>query len=53
LLQPIIAELGRKATLVSVPDADHSFHVPKRSGRSDADVLVTLLDSFAAWATRV
>jgi predicted alpha/beta-hydrolase family hydrolase len=47
LLQPIMAKLGSRATLMTVSDADHSFHVPKRSGRSDAEVLATLLDSFA------
>ena len=50
LLQPIIDGLGRKAMLVWAPQADHSFHVPKRSGRSDAEVLASLLDSFAEWA---
>ena len=53
LLLPLLAKLGSKAQLVSVPDADHSFHVPKRSGRSDAEVLASLLDSFAAWATAI
>jgi predicted alpha/beta-hydrolase family hydrolase len=53
LLQPIIAALGRKATLVWAPQADHSFHVPKRSGRTDAEVLASLLDSFAAWAAAI
>jgi uncharacterized protein len=53
LLQPIIAELGRNATLITVADADHSFHVPKRSGRSDAEVLAALLDAFADWATAI
>jgi uncharacterized protein len=53
LLQPIIAALGRKATLVWAPQADHSFHVPKRSGRTDAEVLGLLLDSFAEWAAAI
>jgi uncharacterized protein len=53
LLQPIIQELGRKATLVWAPDADHSFHVPRRSGRSDSDVMASLLDAFADWAMRI
>jgi predicted alpha/beta-hydrolase family hydrolase len=53
LLQPIIAALGRKATLVWAPQADHSFHVPKRSGRTDAEVLSSLLDSFAEWAAAI
>jgi predicted alpha/beta-hydrolase family hydrolase len=53
LLQPLIDKLGRKATLVWVPDADHSFHVPKRSGRSDTEVMASLLDSFADWAAAI
>ena len=53
LLQSIIAKLGCKSTPVWVPDADHSFHVPKRSGRSDADVVVSLLESFAGWAAEI
>jgi len=35
-----------------VPDADHSFHVPARSGRSDSEVLDQVLDAVAAWMTR-
>jgi Predicted hydrolase of the alpha/beta-hydrolase fold len=33
LLQPVIERLGERATLVLAADADHSFHVPARSGR--------------------
>jgi uncharacterized protein len=50
LLRPIIAELGESATLVWAPEADHSFHVLKRSGRTDEAILTLLLDAFAAWA---
>jgi uncharacterized protein len=53
LLQPLVADLGSRATLVWAPQADHSFHVPKRSGRSDAEILAALLDSFAEWAARI
>jgi predicted alpha/beta-hydrolase family hydrolase len=53
LLRQVIAELGRRARLVWAPDADHSFHVPKRSGRSDAEIMAALLDSFADWAARI
>jgi predicted alpha/beta-hydrolase family hydrolase len=31
------------------PDADHSFHVPARSGRKDADVIERVLDELARW----
>jgi predicted alpha/beta-hydrolase family hydrolase len=53
LLRPIIAELGARATLVWAPGADHSFHVSKRSGRTDQEVLALLLDAFAAWAEAI
>jgi predicted alpha/beta-hydrolase family hydrolase len=49
LLQPVVKRLGARATLHSVTDADHSFHVPARSGRKDADVMREMLDVVAAW----
>jgi predicted alpha/beta-hydrolase family hydrolase len=49
LLQPVVERLGDRATLRWFADADHSFHVPARSGRKDADVLGELLDALAAW----
>jgi uncharacterized protein len=38
-----------RATLHLFPDADHSFHVPARTGRSDAQLMTEMLDSLAAW----
>jgi predicted alpha/beta-hydrolase family hydrolase len=52
LLEPVIAKLGAKATLAAFADADHSFHVPARSGRTDAQVLDEVLDALAAWLAR-
>lgn len=49
LLQATVAELGPRATLELAPDADHTFHVPARTGRRDPDVLAALLDAAAAW----
>jgi predicted alpha/beta-hydrolase family hydrolase len=49
LLEPAVAKLGKRAKLVLAPDADHSFHVPARSGRNDKDVLASLLDAAARW----
>ena len=49
LLEPVVAGLGPKATLHRLEGADHSFHVPARSGRNDSDVLNEMLDAFAAW----
>ncbi|HSM17638.1 MAG TPA: alpha/beta family hydrolase [Gemmatimonadales bacterium] len=50
LLEPLTRSLGERATLHVVEGADHSFHVLKRSGRQDEDVLEELGDSMAAWA---
>ncbi len=49
LLRPIHAKLGAGAALHVVEDADHGFHVPKRTGRSDADVLVELARATRRW----
>jgi predicted alpha/beta-hydrolase family hydrolase len=49
LLAPVVAKLGDRATLHRVEAADHSFHVPARSGRKDAAVMTEILDRCAAW----
>jgi predicted alpha/beta-hydrolase family hydrolase len=49
LLRPLVKKLGDRAMLRPFEDADHSFHVPARSGRKDADVMRELLDAFAQW----
>jgi predicted alpha/beta-hydrolase family hydrolase len=49
LLRPMTQRLGARATLRVFQDADHSFHVPARSGRKDADVMRELLDALAQW----
>jgi len=53
LLRPMTQRLGARATLRLLPDADHSFHVPARSGRKDADIRREMLDAFAAWTLEV
>jgi hypothetical protein len=50
LLKPVVKTLGARATLHLVEGADHSFHVPKRSGRNDRDVMAEILDAFGTWA---
>jgi uncharacterized protein len=52
-LEPVCAALGRRATLELIADADHSFHVPARTGRRDPDVRRDMLDRLAAWIERV
>lgn len=49
LLGPVVDALGARARLHVVRHADHSFHVPARSGRSDDEALADLLDAAAAW----
>ncbi|MBX3429296.1 MAG: dienelactone hydrolase family protein [Hyphomonadaceae bacterium] len=49
MLKPTAKRLGRRATLALFDHADHSFHVPAKRGRKDADVLAEILDTAAAW----
>jgi predicted alpha/beta-hydrolase family hydrolase len=53
LLEPVVKSLGSRATLHLVKEADHSFHVPARSGRNDREVMNEVLDAFAAWVDTV
>jgi predicted alpha/beta-hydrolase family hydrolase len=53
LLKPLVAGLGKRATLTLFEDADHSFHVPAKTGRTDAEVRSEMLDALAAWAKKV
>ena len=48
-LEPLCKALGRRATLKLFQEADHSFHVPARTGRKDAEVRGEVLDTLAAW----
>jgi uncharacterized protein len=49
LVSRAVAALDDRATLVGFAGADHSFHVPVRSGRTDAQVMAELADAAAAW----
>jgi uncharacterized protein len=49
LLEPVVKSLGPSASLHRVEGADHSFHVPARSGRKDSEVMDEILDVFANW----
>ena len=53
LLEPLVARLGANVMLKKLADADHSLHVPARSGRKDADALAEALDAFASWSARL
>jgi uncharacterized protein len=52
LLSSVVADLGGHATLHTLHAADHAFHVPARSKRTDADVRGEMLDVLAGWMTR-
>ncbi len=49
LLEPVVAKLGARATLHRVEGADHGFHVLKRSGRTDEEVLAELAEQMKKW----
>jgi uncharacterized protein len=54
LLAATVNRLGEKATLTPIEGADHSFHIPARSGGADeqalADALDVLVDWMESWA---
>jgi predicted alpha/beta-hydrolase family hydrolase len=49
LLRPICESLGPQTTLHIIEAADHSFHVLKRSGKTDPQVLAELSGTVKAW----
>lgn len=49
LLKSVVAGLGERATLHLVRDADHSFKVAAKSGRTSADAEAEALDALAKW----
>jgi uncharacterized protein len=49
-LMPMIESLGARARLELFRDADHSFHVPARSGRTDTQVRDEMLDAIVAFS---
>jgi len=53
LLRPLVADVHPPATLHVVDGADHGFHVLKRSGRTDDEVLDEICDRFIRWAEEV
>jgi uncharacterized protein len=49
LVQPLIERLGPRASLTLLDEADHSFHVAARTGRTDTQVRSDMLQALAAW----
>ena len=53
LLEPVVRRLGSSALLHPVAEADHSFHVPARSGQSDREVMSEVVTTLSDWITGV
>jgi predicted alpha/beta-hydrolase family hydrolase len=53
LLRPMIDALDPRATLKLIEHADHSFTVPAKSGRTNAEAETELLDALAEWIARI
>lgn len=49
LLRPVCKELGKGTTVHLIEDADHSFHVPKSTNRTDTDVFDELVRTVVEW----
>lgn len=49
LLNPVVKRLGSLATLHLLDGADHSFHVPAKSGRNDRAVMQEALNALVEW----
>jgi dienelactone hydrolase len=49
LLQTLVGKLGARATLKLFQDADHSFHVPARTGRKDTEIMAEMAQALADW----
>lgn len=52
LLQEIVGKLGERATLHLIEEGDHSFKVPKRTGKTESDVMNELAETVKQWAAR-
>ena len=50
LLGPEVRALGPRASLHLVENGDHSFHLPRRSGRTEGEVLDGVARAVAGWA---
>ncbi len=53
LLKPVCRRLGARGTLHIVEGGDHSFHVPKRSGRTDEEALDEIATAIDLWLTEL
>jgi uncharacterized protein len=51
LLRQVVGGLGGRATLHLIDEGDHSFNVPKRTGKTESDVMNELADTVQEWAS--
>jgi predicted alpha/beta-hydrolase family hydrolase len=49
LIERVVGGLGKRAKLLIIEGGDHSFHVPRRTGKTDAQVLGEIADAVASW----
>jgi predicted alpha/beta-hydrolase family hydrolase len=49
LLRGLIERLGQRASLILLEHADHSFHVPARTGRKDTELRSDMLSALVRW----
>ena len=52
-MEPVLKTLGANWTTHRLAGADHSYHVQKRSGRTEADVLEEITEVTRRWIERV
>ena len=52
-LRQTLMRVGAPKTLQIVQHADHQFQVPKRSGRSEEQVIAELIEGIDRWCTKV
>ena len=52
LMDSVVSRLPETFTMHWLEGADHSFHVPKRSGRTEEDVYREIAETSSAWFDR-
>ena len=52
LLQGVVKRLGTRATLHLIEEGDHSFKVPRRTGKTEGDILEELATTIQQWADK-
>jgi predicted alpha/beta-hydrolase family hydrolase len=53
LMQEVLKRVKTQWDMRWVDGADHSFHVPKSSGRSDEEVMIEIANAAEAWTARL